>query len=152
MSGQAVPDGIELNKDGTVLCVIEGDRIRLRRPKIGEYRKLEERLDQLDDERLSVSVARADASRRLAEIQMAATSDDAEGNVAETLQSARAALREILQRAESLNLEWLNEAFVMLGDKSLPPLGELPASFLDPELIRDLRKHWRTAPLVRGVG
>ncbi len=145
---QAVPDGFTLRKDGTVLAVVDGDIYRLRRPKIGEYRKLCERRDEMSDDLLRVGRDEQSAANALRELMEQAKTGDVD---VEVLIAARNKLRESTAAAQELTPRWVGEVFELLGDRSLPSEDERPSWFYDATLLPTLVNHWRTVPSRRDV-
>lgn len=137
-------DKLEMVKDGTVRAFVDGKRYVMRRPKIGEYRKLRELAQGMDDAMLEVAKRQIEIN---AEREAATAANDEE-----KLTELRGLLRGLAVKAEDLRLGWLGEAQTLLGDKPLPPADELPAFFLDPKLPADLLEHWRDRPLAPGAG
>lgn len=144
---QPVPEGLELRKDGTILAVVDGERYRLRRPKIGEYRKLLERRDEMSDNLLRTDRDETSAAAALAGLMEEARNSDVD---VEVLIAARNKLREASAAARDLTPTWVGEVFDLLGDRPLPSEDERPSWFVAPQLVGTLLGHWRAAPLVRG--
>lgn len=144
-AGPQVPDGFELIKDGTARLVIDGEVWRLRRPKVGEFRKLRELLQERDDEHVRVMAqAVADTSN----VETKAEEDKVERTLA-----ARAQQRQVALAVEDLNIGWVSEALrTLVMDKEPPPVDEWPSGMETLGFITTLIDHWRTVPLARGVG
>lgn len=143
--GPDVPDGIELHKDGTATLSIDNDRWRMRRPKLGEFRKLRELLHSREDERL----------RRLGEFGElpAAPAKDAPNDekVAYTA-AVNAQQRAITDVMQDLNIDWLEQALTMLCEREPPPADDWPSGMAESEMVTKLVEHWRAVPLRSGGG
>lgn len=142
---EQVPEGVDLAPDGTVLLHVDGEVYRLRRPKVGEYRKLKERRSIVQDE-------------ALANLQKAAAAEPPpvkdEKDTAASLE--RALQQRTLQRAagdanEQLERDWFAEVADMLCDRELPPQDEWPNWLGQADLAASLFQHWRTVPLASGA-
>lgn len=104
-------DDFTTNADGTVTFVFDDQHFVLRRPKLGEYRKLIE----------SLTVA----------------GGEAKGDVTKQFDAVAG---------------WFQQIFETLGDKTLPPIDDLPAWLLGAEVAQELIAHWQLVPSRRGGG
>lgn len=153
-------DPVQLRPNGTVFCQIAGKRYRLRRPKMGEYRRLRESLqdmtDALDDALEHVAVQQARIRTRQSEMsERHATGELTDAEQAEWMDlrlQDRNLGREASRMVEQRRLEWLAEAWAMLSmDGPLPDdPDEAEAWLLDTQLANKLLQHWRTTPFVSG--
>jgi hypothetical protein len=152
--GYADPkEGLDLRDDGGANLWVEGQRIRLRRPRARDYRYLRERLqdaiDQLNDQLEQHSSAEMAVSR-LAEERVA------RGEPAMTHDEREAARQRSLDRnqlEEKVLSEWwlevvgqlaVNQPYPALTVEDLPPwMPETPPCYL-------LLGHWRSVPSLSG--
>lgn len=142
--GPEIPDGIELHKDGTVTVTVDNARCRLRRPKLGEFRKLRERLRERDDERLRLLAAQAADP-------LPAPEESAEGQEKLDYTLAVAARgRELNDAIAQLNIEWIREAMDMLARDTVLPEDDWPSGMDSSETVQALADHWRAVPLRSG--
>lgn len=142
--GPDVPDGIELHKDGTATLSIDNQRWRMRRPKLGEFRKIRELMHRREDERLRL-IAENPAIDELDK------DADTEAKLAYTNEVNERA-RGITDAIVELNIEWLTEVFTMLCDAEPPPPDDWPSGLEQNDTIDRLVKHWREVPLRSGGG
>jgi len=124
-------DNYTLETDGTVTFDIgDGSTRRLKRPSLGQYRKLMELLDTL----------RRDANKRQQERTERGDATQAPG------------------AGESVDdmVTWLDGVFNELSDSPLPRMNDsvdidkLPVWFVSTELVTDLIGHWQSTPSHRG--
>lgn len=141
-SAPAPPDGFELINNGTARLVVDGQVWRLRRPKLGEFRKLREALDERDDAHLRIISEHRSEDKP-------ADDADAEEKLAFTL-GARARGRAISEQVAALNVEWLGEALRLLCDREPPAVDDWPAGMDESGTISALVSHWRSVPLRSG--
>lgn len=141
-------EGLELRKDGTVVAHIDGSRHVLRRPKIGELKKLRERYEGLSDEQLTLDEAVEVAAEALSAITERVSAGEKVPKA--KVIAARARLREARHKAEEITPRWLDDVFALLSDAPLPSEDDRPAWFYEPKLYATFVAHWRTVPLVRG--
>lgn len=143
------PESFQLNKDGTVRAII-GDRVhRLRRPKIGEFRRLREHQQEINDELSERSLAAQQRAREMND-ELKAAEGDADA-LRRLRTEDRALSREIRERAEQLRIDWVRHVFELLADRPLPEDPDDWESYLlDPNLPADLVTHWQTRPLRSG--
>lgn len=137
-----VPDGFELVSNGTARLMIDGEVWRLRRPKVGEFRKLRELLHERDDERL-----RRIASQENHEKPAEDASQDEK--LAYTLALAQRS-RVLQEEVEDLDLNWTAQALTILADHQPPPIDDWPSGMGSSEFIQQLLTHWRSVPLRSG--
>lgn len=133
-------DRFDLMADGSVLVTLDGERRRLRRPKVGEYRKLRERLWDLQDDKVSITERHRDQAKERAEELKGAT------EVEQTM-AVRQASRALTAELEALNEQWIREAFDMLGDKAAPEaVDDWPTWLRESDFVTRLVEHWRSVP------
>jgi hypothetical protein len=137
-----VPDGFELVPNGTARLVIDGEVWRLRRPKLGEYRKLRELLDARDDDHLRLVAS-------VPSVDRAPEDATAEEKVDYTI-AVRRRSRALGDEVTALNVRWLSEALTLLADRPPPPADDWPSGMDETETISALVKHWRSVPLRSG--
>jgi hypothetical protein len=128
-------EGITLLPSGKVRAVVNGKRHDLRRPKVGEFSDLNQKLYEIDDEE---KVRIADAQTRQ------------EGNG-----------RPLRIDSTDLLLGWVRLAFETLGsplfertedeDLVAQQNRELPEWMAAPTLPIELMRHWRELPLARSA-
>lgn len=139
---EQVPDGLELVKNGTARLFVDGEVWRLRRPKLGEYRKLRELLEERDDARIALLAEMVPPEKM--------PDDASQADKAERTIAIRRAAREIDAKVEALNREWMAEALALLCDHDPPDPDSWPAGMDSTETIIALNTHWRSAPLRSG--
>lgn len=125
-------EGLSLKDDGTAALVIDGRALVIRRPKLGEFRKIRERLYEAQDANMQ---------------QVESPTDDTD---AEARRAFLVALRAEGEAAENRYLEWLAEALTVLGVNDVPARDDLPAWAAMPTLASQLMAHWRDVPLASG--
>ncbi len=140
--GPDVPDGFDLSSDGTILLHIDNERWRLRRPKLGEYRKIREWLRENEDEHRAIIAGIAVVDRPGED----ATQDDKTAY----LTNVTARSRDITDRTEAMNVAWVAKVIGMLSDKDAPDVDDLPAGCQSGEFVGSLVEHWRSVPLRSG--
>ena len=143
MSPVTVPDGFTMNKDGTCTLRVEGEMWRLRRARLGEFRKLREALRDRDDARMDLMAAMASPTDR----PDADAAPEAKAAYGRDL-AARA--RTLSDKVEDLDVQWVAMALKMLCDHDPPPRDLWPAEMGTTEFVLELVKHWRTVPLGSG--
>ncbi len=139
-----VPDGIELRKDGSVRLQANGDGWRLRRPKLGEFRKLRELLNEANDDRLRI-IARMGMPDKPGND---ATADE---KLEYTL-AVSARSRQLEAEVLALNVAWIAEALRVLCDHDPPEPDDWPSGMDSSDTIAELVQHWRSVPLRSGGG
>lgn len=138
-------DGLDLtHPSGTAAVVIDGVRRRLRRPKVGEFRRLRELLQENQDEAYAMS-------NRLLGVQKAIDDSDTPENTAR-LEEARKLQRELNALTEDRNLAWVRQAVEVLSDSPLTlDDDDLPVWMASGETVTQLLQYWRTVPLAHGL-
>lgn len=144
-SGPEIPDGWELNKDGTIALTIDNERWRLRRPKLGEFRTLRDAVRDRDDERVRI-LAKYPALDPLDKDK--ASDEDKRDRALEIAERSRA----MNDAIEALNVEWVLLVLVTLGDGDPPEADDLPSGTEEAEFVMALMNHWRSVPLRSGGG
>jgi hypothetical protein len=145
--GPTIPDGWELNKDGTITLTVDGNRTRLRRPKMGEFRDLREALRQRDDDRLRVIAKHPPLEDH-----------DTEGDEAtddeklERVLAIQGRSRAMADEVRELNLAWVELVLSTLAEKEPPPRDDWPSGTDEDKFLTDLMEHWRSVPLRSGGG
>lgn len=142
--GPEIPDGVELNKDGTVTLFTAGERCRLRRPKLGEFRKLRELLHERDDERLRLLGAQADDTPEKPGTEATNTE-----KLDYTLEVNRRS-RQLNDAVTDLNIAWIATAMEMLAQGAVPAVDDWPSGMESTEFVAALADHWRAVPLRSG--
>lgn len=137
---------LRLEPNGTVTAVLEGKRVTLRRPKLGEFRKLRELLHDSQDRLYAMAEAVKEAGSALE-----AEADAAESVEAVTaLREVRRLDREYTTANEDDTVAWMRATFDMLADSPLPADDDLPLWAADGTTVAALITHWRSVPLDRG--
>lgn len=155
-----VPEGLELHKNGTVTVVIDADRFELRRPKAGEYRRLREQLEEINDEILVLADQTDTASGPIREEREAtkrlAGADEiarirAGITTADQLEH-RKRLRVFNAHVENKRGEWFRTVIQTLSPVALErPDEDLPNWFFTADISAELIRHWQAVPSPRGV-
>lgn len=146
---QDAPEGVELRKDGTIVLTLGEQKVTLRRPLIGEFKKFRELLHATQD-RLNEGVGRTLTQKRK-ELKQAHTDEDEEA-VEALIREVTAIDRQWTEANESSSLELLRTAVEMLGDHPLAAADELPLWAMDGMTVNRLIEHWRFNPLALGPG
>lgn len=143
-------DDVELSQTGLVRLRIDGTRYRLRRPFMGELKKLrlalEEVTEEIGDAQITLHQVRAEV--------LASEPDDDEDPAAvakwqrEKRSLTRQAVNDLTELADKLRLEWWRGVFDEVSLDGIPD--ELPVWILDPDLPDQVVKHWRSVPLGHG--
>lgn len=138
------PDSWEPQKNGTILCYIDGALFRLRRPKGGEYRRLREAVLEMRD-RVLKDVA--DKVRDAADPER--TDDEKIADAFDEYDQDADILKWFRLVFNGGDLDGKN--FRGLSDRSLPDDDdELPTWFLADKFIGEILDHWRSVPRVPG--
>lgn len=142
----AVPeDSFELLVDGRVSVVVDGEEWLLRRPKIGEFRKLRERIWETQDQKVIITDRfRKEAKAKAEELAKA-------DEMTRTIESQRFGHR-LTADLEELNEQWVREAFDLLAARPAPEAIDIwPTWLRESDFIGSLLEHWRAVPLARGA-
>lgn len=149
-------EAFDLINNGTARIFVDGTAYGLRRPKVGEYKKLRELLHDTQDD-IQARLLEDDEPKKLTKKKggaKAAATDEVEAVVDDALakvREARRLTRELNDFAESKYQDWIEEAVRMLGDKPLPPdRDNWPLFTTSHEFIAKLIEHWRSVPLALG--
>lgn len=135
-------DQYVLNPDGTVTIVVDGDVWTMRRPKVGEYGKLRERLWALQDEKTVIT-----DRHRMAAAEHAKELAKGDADPIEQVLAPRRAAREMAIELEELNNQWIREAFDLLADSPAPEATDIwPTWMRESGFISRLVEHWRSVP------
>lgn len=127
-------EGVVLAPDGTIVFAFGADDVyTLRRPKIGEYKKLRERLMEL----ASRDEATLRAWRKAVAAANSTLDDDGVGAAIDPSPGLELELSVI---------EWWGDVFAVLSDRPLPPGDEVPVWLTEPTLASEVTAHWRTRP------
>ena len=119
-----VEDGITFNKDGKITAVLDGKRIVMRRPKLFEYKALQQYvLDKAKEE-----AAKIDAATELSQAVP------------------------LLNDQDETFIGFLSEALSTLGIGPVDAIdwSNLDAWVASPDLCPKMLKHWREVPLAHG--
>lgn len=154
--GPTVPEGAEFVNDGTLRVHIGGKRWALRRPKVGEYKRLRELRYEVEDAKLV----------NLRDALLPDEPDDEENPTKRRLGrmdnelASRQRGRDATAANEKLERDWLVAVFdgdperelKGLADKPLPTdEDDWPLWLTQPDFASQLFTHWRSVPLARGA-
>lgn len=148
-------DGFEMRKDGKCVLTVRGETHRFRRPRLGEFRELREKLYERDDESLRLTAALNDSVR--ARDDDAKPDDAAERSQSERLQEsleAKKALRDLDRAVSALTEAWMVDALELLKedeDAEIPPPDDWPPEMAETSFVAELVNHWRHRPLAPGA-
>lgn len=137
---EPVDDSYELRPNGIVIVTLDSEVHSLRRPKVGEYRKMRERLWDLQDEKVAITQRHRDEAE--------ARAKDLKGSdeMVVTL-DVRKRSRALTADLEELNEQWVREAFDVLADKPLVAgVDDWPTWLRESDFITVLVEHWRSVP------
>lgn len=129
-----------LADNGTVTFDLEGTKVTLRRPTLGEYRDvLREPLDEIMD----TANDALDEINAMAEASVDMTPEEQRTRIPE----ARKLRREIGRKLDDMRIEWFRTVCKVLGptDLNFDEI-EVPVWALDSDLAAELVSHWRTRP------
>ncbi len=153
---------VKFNDDGTVTCTVAGKRHRLRRPNMGELRRLRELSTAVDDDVSAVldphrerfAELRADIAR----LEVAAESGDATpGELSELRREQQHLNNKLLPEMEAIRAAWIRDVFTTLADPPLEasttddPSDGLEPWMVEPTIAGLLQVHWKAVPLDRGA-
>jgi hypothetical protein len=158
-------DGFTSEPDGTVTIRLDDGVRRLRRPKVGELRRLKDRYrDELDAIQSVAEHVRSEGAHIAIEragLPIAESDEGSRMRLDELKHEERNLLRALNEAKEGAALSWLRFAFEGgehygehvngLADKPLPVDDDLPSWFLSLEAGRSLLDHWQTAPPLHGA-
>lgn len=138
-------DGYSLLPDGRTRITLDSEDWLIRRPKIGEYRKLRERLWDLQDQKVTITARHRDiAAERAKELK-------GESEAVQAL-DVRKRSRDLTAELEELNEQWIRETFDLLGDRPAPEaIDDWPTWLRESDFISTLVEHWRAVPLASGA-
>lgn len=155
-----IPEGLELHKDGTITLVVDLDdaktkRIRLRRPKMKELRRLRETEWEIAAEIQSFTVSDREKLQAFREEHGIDLTDPTTmvGLPVAVLAEYNAAQTDLNQKgttfAESLRGPWAVETIAVLGAVEVEE-DDLPPWCFGPEFAAHLLGHWLAVPTRRG--
>lgn len=138
---------IDYRPDGSVVMALAEGSLRLRRPTLGEYRRLREALHDVVDR----IAGEADEARATARELDEAGADETDPEVVASLTAkARVQQRQLTNRLEDLRFEWLVYVAEVLGDRPLGVDDALPW-MTQPQVAAELVGHWRSVPSRSGA-
>lgn len=164
---------IVLHKNGTATLELDGRRITLRMPKVGEFEQLRLGQHDLGEQVIDANdrvVARSrQIDRQIVELggrDLSLPADeqgdvneyDLEPDVLDQIRQLRREQRnlraDLAKELGQLRLQWVRGAIEMLrlAGGELPPDDELPHWLTSDYFAVQLITHWQTAPLARGGG
>ena len=154
--GDEVGDELHLVRTGWVRFVMNGERVRLRRPFMGELRDLRLALEDVQDQ---IGEAAEDVQLVGAEImeKSQALEKDESLTPAQVVKARRKLQREstvkgreLTDLAEGLRVGWWELVFKTLDVDAAKHTVQFPAWIVDPNLPGTVIQHWRDVPLARG--
>lgn len=139
----------KLNDDGTVEVQLASKRVTLRRPTMGEYRKLREAMETAQDD----VAARANAlNTEVLEVNQLGA-DVTPEEVEARLQAMRVHTREVRDAGEATRIDWFGMILATLNKKPDDDVSvdDYPPEVLDKGWIAPLIDHWRSRPTDPGA-
>ena len=134
--------------DGTVEVKLASKTVTLRRPTMGEYRKLREAMETAQDDVARRANALQDEVQEVN--KLGADVDPTE--VEARLQAMRIHTREVRDAGEATRIEWLTMILATLDRKGEEPNpDDYPPEVLDRVWIAPLIDHWRARPTDPGA-
>lgn len=134
--------------DGTVEVQLASKRVTLRRPTMGEYRKLREAMETAQDD----VAARAQALQNEVLDVNKMGADTPPEEVETALQAMRVHTREVRDAGEATRIDWLTMILATLDKKGDEPnTDDYPPEVLDKGWIGPLIDHWRARPTDLGA-
>lgn len=136
--------------NGTIIAIIEETEYELRRPKAGEYRKLREELELIQDEiyekTIDSKVTRDALNALDVDPNKPPTKETVEEQIDLTVR-ARKQDRELRAELEEKRSAWMRDVFNTLGTPALE-VGDddLPVWFFQAGTVTDTIEHWQTRP------
>lgn len=141
-------DLLKYEDNGTITCSVGGTRYRLRRPKVGELRRLWEGWEEGNDDTI------AHIEERAAEVAALDKILDGDDTIAklDARKERRGIQTEIRFANQAVWAGWARDAFATLGDGKLPDDDEQ----LEPWLLTattglDFIRHWQKVPKASGL-
>lgn len=154
--GPEVPEGAEFMGDGTLRVHIANERYTLRRPRVGEYKRLREYRYEVEDEKLQ----NLRGALLPGEPEPAEGTDELRAQRLERTLATRRAGREAAVANEKLEAAWVRTVFEGDPERRLEGLcsralpddeDEWPLWLAQPDFATQLFNHWRSVPLARGA-
>lgn len=146
-----------LAPNGTAVITIGTKAFRLRRPKVGEFRRLRESFFAMSEEVQDVAADTLERiepiSAQLEELSDKSDLDPDDRTLRRDLRrQASKLVAEQRDRFESLRFGWIREVFDELSENGHLPEedDDLEPWLIDPRFQAELVKHWQTRPLARG--
>jgi hypothetical protein len=155
---QTPDEGVEITSTGLVHLIIDGTDYWLRRPKIGEMKRLEELIvaaAKLQTDRLSRLAERVEEAAAVAEAAKAAHGADSESAAVEAsaeandvVEAAEAAEDDMAAIVEGLLNAWREVVRTLERERRTLPdeNDDLPPWLANFDLFTEMRKAWRTLP------
>lgn len=145
-------EGIELLNSGAIRVWVDGNENKLRRPRVREFRKLRETLqDSLDE----VTAFAEEVERQQREMNDEIDKRVASGGETYTMDERKANRdrgRELTTRREELLLQWWAMVGELLCEGSgWPDVEDMPVWMGATESSTELVTHWRSVPSLSGV-
>jgi hypothetical protein len=139
---------LKFNPDGTVAVVLISKTVTLRRPTMGEFIELRERLEAFEDE--SAPLAR-EVNALIVEGRTLNTVEERTSDRAnEVADLIRKKSREVRAMGEKTRVEFLTATLQTLDKKKEDPNpDDFPAEVFG-DWVADLIEHWRSRPTVPG--
>jgi hypothetical protein len=140
-------DLLTFNADGTVDVALVSKNVKLRRPTVGEFKKLRLDLEAKEDEAGDLAIELT----RLVDKGTKIGGDERLGDEAVALShEIRNLTRVVRDRGESIRIEFLVEILTLLDSKQAPVSEEDFPTEVVGNWIPTLVDHWRARPTVPG--
>ncbi len=139
-------DLFTLNADGTTTVHLMSKNVTLKRPTLGQFRALREKLEAAQDR---ATPQATELQNEAIDIQSEAAGASTE-ELAERLAAMRVKTRAVRQDAETMREMFFVEAIAMLNvktDEVIDP-DDFPPQVLADQWIAELIDHWRSRPTV----
>lgn len=145
-------DGIELRESGAIRVWIDGNEFALRRPRVREYRRLRERLqDVMDEMTAAADVAIAEQEKINTAVDKR-VEEGGEGQTPEERAAIKKMGRDLTAKREELCLAWWVEVGEALCERGTwPEPDDMPTWMGATESTTEIVGHWRSVPSLSGA-
>lgn len=141
---------LTLNPDGTTTVHLLDRKVTLRRPTLGEFRKMREGLEAEQDAHQPRSSALQAESAAVNSTD--ATKVEDEDALRERLEALRIETREVIRLAEEIRERFFTNMVTTLGkDGDNITEAEYPPQVIEANWIAEVIQHWRSRPTDPGV-